>query len=296
MCFSLQCEMKKSALGLQSMLVYEVRSQTCTLNPTIAKSPLICSDLMQFCTKLKFLYGAGLPLGIRRSLVWFTLQNSCRLRCTSQRDSWGPLWSFLTGTCRVHPVIAFDSSLVFRCVEPERWCGGRGCWAGTMEGILGYRWSDRVWQAVSHFDTELKREPAMGDVKVQAWDQFTIQTRAETLSVKMSTETKGSGHYGPGPARSHDQSCWSSASSFGKTVRGIQESIFLHHFATCCWHVQNVFFFSIFSFFSFFFALQCDALLEFAARDQTIIWHFRKFWKSSDCRGKTTSPALNSSL
>lgn len=124
-------------LGLQTIVVYEdcflrfQASQTCTLNPTIPKSPLICSDRMQFCTKPRALYGAGLSLCIRRSLVWFTLQNSCWLRCNSQRDSWGPrinrlLQRFLTGTCGVHPVIAFDSSLVLNSVEAEGRGGGGG--------------------------------------------------------------------------------------------------------------------------------------------------------------------------
>lgn len=123
--------------GLQTIVVYEDHflrfqaSQTRTLNPTITKSPLICSDRMQFCTRPRALYGAGLSLCIRRSLVWFTLQNSCWLRCTSQRDSWGPpisqlLQRFLAGTCGVHPVIVFDSSLVLHSAEAEGRGGGGG--------------------------------------------------------------------------------------------------------------------------------------------------------------------------
>lgn len=173
------------------------------------------------------------------------------------------LWSLLTvasSLILLRPRAGVEGEVKICIVEEELW---RGYW--VTDGARGLTSCVSFWhRAETRTHRGWLEGTGLGSVYQPA--------RAETLSVKMSTETEGLGEYSPVPARSDNRSFplrLSSASSFAKAVQGIQESFHFHHlYSTYCLHVQ---YWNICTF-SFFFTLGCDAHLEIVARDQRIIW------------------------
>lgn len=140
---------------------------------------------MQFCPNPKALYGAGRPFCRKMELVWFTLQSSWWLRCTSQRASlglhvhcinWFPqhfYWRLaFFWTCRVHSVIAFDCSLALNSMETE----GEAEMRIVEEKLWrGYQVTDGpqgLTRRVSFWHRAVMRTH-WGDLKAQARDQLT---------------------------------------------------------------------------------------------------------------------------